>query len=29
MKRLWILLSRRKFVNELDEEMEFHREIRR
>src|ERR1700722_6194817 len=25
MKRLWILLSRRKFLNELDEEMEFHR----
>ena len=25
MKRLWILLSRTKFLNELDEEMEFHR----
>jgi predicted permease len=25
MKKLWILLSRRRFLNELDEEMAFHR----
>ena len=25
LKKLWILLSRRKFLNELDEEMAFHR----
>ena len=25
MKKLWILVWRRKFLNELDEEMAFHR----